>query len=314
MFNELKNLSLDCEILLLENARYYDIESMNMLYTESGSAFEKIKENVIAFLKKIIEIIESFVDKILTKIKQAVAAQILKYKLSEIRKAYVNCKLEIDKKVKGKKFQLFDRIKYTREIDKAVNEIVKIIAKYEYDNINKMTKNTIKKSLARDVEKVEKLISGVADVKVTDNRYFKPAKDFKEILDSTNDVSNESEKTITGLRDILKNICGKTEKSVKSAKNIDTAEVYNYSEYRSLINKCSLFMKRSMFTIAHWSLQLISNVASVCSIFNLASTISDPDLKTAGKGLLYGVIGGVAKGIDEDEVKPRMKKGKTAKI
>ena len=50
MFNELKNLSLDCEILLLENARYYDIESMNMLYTESKSAFEKVRDNVIAFL------------------------------------------------------------------------------------------------------------------------------------------------------------------------------------------------------------------------------------------------------------------------
>lgn len=308
MFNELKNLSLDCEILLLENARYYDIESMNMLYTESKSAFEKVRDNVIAFLKKIIEIIESFVDKILTKIKQAIAAQILKYKLSEIRRTYVNCKLEIDKKVKGKKFQLFDRIKYTREIDKAVNEIVKIIAKYEYDNINKMTKNTIKKSLARDAEKVEKLISNVADVKVTDNRYFKPAKDFKEILDSTTSIDKESGNAITKLKDILKNICGKAEKSVKSAKDIDSAEVYNYSEYRSLINKCSLFVKRSIFTIGHWTLSAIYSVGSICSLSNFIAGAGSFNPQRMGKGAAYGVAATAANIVDEEFVKPELKK------
>ena len=315
MFDELKNLSLDCEIILLENARYFDLESKNMVFTESSdSLLEKIKKTVTAFIEKIIEIIENFVDMILTKIKQAIIRAALKNQLEAVKKAYVDNKLTIDRKIKGKKIQLFDRIKYTQEINKAIDLITKIIAKYDYGLVTKMSKETIKKSLAKDVEYVEKLILQKANIKVGDSKYFKPAKNFKDVLDSTTDVDKDTNGAIKKMKDILNTVCGNTKKSVNSAKDVDTAEIYNYAEYRSLINKFSLFMKKSMYSLGHFALYTISLIGSAAGSLNILSGIANKNPGKIGKGAVYGAAGIIINEIDNTYVKPKADNPNKVKI
>lgn len=315
MFNELKNLSLDCEIMLLENARYFDLEANKMVFTESSdSMLEKIKKTVLAFIEKIVEIVEEFVDKILTKIKQTIIRVTLKDQLEVAKKAYVEHKLEIDRKTKGKKFQLFDRIKYTREINKAINLSTKIIAKYEYSNVTKMSKETVKKSLAKDVADVEKLILQTVNVKVGDSKYFKTAKDFKEVIDSVTNVDEDTNSAIKKMKDILKTVCGNTKKSVNSAKDVDTAEIYNYAEYRSLINKFSLFMKKAMYSLGHFALYTISLIGSAAGSLNILSGIANKNPGKIGKGAIYGATGIIINEIDNTYVKPKADNHKKVKI
>ena len=315
MFDELKNLSLDCEIMLLENARYFDLEADAMMFTESSdSLLVKIKKTVSSFIEKIVEIIENFVDMILTKIKQAIIRVSLKNQLEEVKKAYVNQKLEIDRKIKGKKFQLFDRIKYTREINKAIDLTTKIIAKYDYGIVTKMSKETVKKSLTKDVEYVEKLILQTADIKVGDSKYFKAAKDFKEIIDSATNVDEDTNSAIKKMKDIHKTVCGNIKKSVNSAKDVDVAEIYNYAEYRSLINKFSLFMKKAMYSLGHFALYTISLIGSAAGSLNILSGITNKNPGKIGKGAAYGAAGIIINEIDNTYVKPKADNLKKVKI
>ena len=268
MLNELKNLSVDYDIMLLENARYFDIQSLNMVYTEKKSALEKAAKSVNDFLQKLMKIITNFVMEIVAKFKRAVVSTSIKLKLSELKKQYVSHKAEFDSAVLDKKITIFDQLRYKREITKVVDTATKIMVKYEYEGINNMKFETIMKSIEKDSKLIEDMVikSFEGDKSIT-AQCLNPAKGFAEILSAASIANDSTEDTVNDLKKRFDDVCEKAIKSATKAENdMDYTKVYNHSQYRGLVNKYGKLVKKAMYNIAYYGTMAISEFENVAAL------------------------------------------------